>query len=201
MSVPGAATGLSAKAIAGIVIGSVVVIGAAGGIAFAATDGFGLLSEPPSSSEAGAAPDSSPSPEIVPGERPEDGIIEDALTMDTAFNAGKSVECYFSYEAYEGTATLKSKDIFRVDQESQGGLFHIIRSDETTYLWFEGMTQAEEFDTSEFLDLRDPLLNAFDPAAFEAVLVDDPSTCVEIPAASDELFTLPDGMTSSPGRP
>lgn len=170
-----------------------MVVGAAGGIAFAATDGFGLLATPSPSTSA------EPTQEIVPGERPEDGVIEDAWTMDTAFDNGKSVECHFSYEVYDGTATLKSRDVFRVDQASQGGLFHIIRSGPTTYLWFDGMTQAEEFDTDVFKGLTDPLLNAFDPAEFDAALKDDPTTCVEIPAASDDLFTLPEGMTTTPG--
>lgn len=197
MGVTGAVAGLSAKAIAGIIIGSVVVVGAVGGIAFAATDGFGLLSESPASSE--AAP--TPTRTIIPGERKEDGVIEEAWSMDAAFSAGKSVECRYSYEGYDGTATLRSKVNFRIDQQMQGGMVHVIRDPNASLVWVEGMTGAMEFDTSAYESAEPGKYPNFSPAQFEAALLDDHTTCVEIPAAGDEFFTLPTGMTAAPATP
>ncbi len=197
MGAPEATTGLSSKAIVGIVIGAVVVVGAAGGIAFAATNGFGLLDQPGSSSEI------APTTDIVPGERAEDGVIEDvaAWSMDAVFDAGKFVECRYTYEGYDGTATMKSRNLFHIVEDAQGGTVHVIRDEQTSLVWVDGMTQALEFDTDEYESQPPGSYPTFIPAEFEAAMEVDPTTCVEVPSADNQLFELPAGMTSTPGTP
>lgn len=199
----------------GIVAASVVTVLGVGGIAFAATGGFGMLDKEPSSNEsvasAAAQTDSTatepadPAPaeveEVVPGEEAEDGNVEDSNTsgMDTAFENGKSVECTYTYEAYDAKTTMRSREIFRIDQQAQGGLVHVIRGEQSTLLWVDGMTHAEEFDTDVYENQAPGRYPTFDPADFDAATALDPDVCVEIPAVGDEMFTLPADMDSVPG--
>lgn len=193
MSSAGAGGGLSAGAITGIAVISVVAVG---GIAFAATSGFGMLADSPPEIAA-TSPAPSPTDGVVPGERPEDGIIEDTL-MERAFAAGKSVECNYTYEAYDSTTTMKSTTVFRTDRQMQGGLAHVIRGETKTYAWVEGTSVANEYETDDY-ESRDPtLFPQFDPVEFDEASTLDPTVCVEIPQADDELFTVPPDMTTTP---
>lgn len=213
MGTLGAAGGLSAGAKAGIAIASVVAVVGAGGIAFAVTGGFGLLDQEPSADDAVAVASASAAPaateaetddeEIVPGERAEDGDIEEpsASGMQSVFDKGNSVECHYTYKAYDATTTMRSMTNFRLDQRAQGGMVHVIRDEPSTLVWVEGMIVAEEWNTDEYDQQSPDLYPNFNPVDFDVPTVLDPDVCVEIPQASDELFTLPADMSSAPATP
>lgn len=197
----GTAGGLSAGAKVGIAVASVAVVAAAGGIAFAATGGFGMLSDPPPSDS--SAPGASASPdaeEIEASEQPEDAP---ASSMGKIFADGQSVECHYTVETFfEATATVKSMEVFRVDQMVNGGPAHLIQNEQFTLFWMEGLDEAEKFDTAEFKSSGfEPLYKNFIPAEFDAAMADDPDICIAVPKADDALFELPAGMTTTPGVP
>lgn len=174
-----------------------VVLVAGGGVAYVATDGFGRNADP--------APAAAPTPSsdaTVVGERPEDAATQDPVSspMDVAFSAGKSVICKYTYEAYDATTTLQSKDNYRIDQQTQGGPAHVIRGPERTYVWVEGMTEAMEFDTHSYDGLPAGEYPSFDPAEFDTADLFADGTCEAVPAADDSLFKLPANMTSAPAN-
>lgn len=198
----GAAGGLSSAAKVGIAAATVVVVVGVGGIVFAATNGFGMLGNSPSSSASSPVETNAGPEDIVPGERPEDAIVGDgpATSMAEIFDQGQWVECRYTVEGYDATTTLKSKTLYRISQQTQGGLSHVIHDGRTTFLWIDGMTQAEKFDNDTYELLQEPAFYpTFDPELWDAAMADDPGTCDGIPAADDALFTLPEGMTTTPG--
>lgn len=179
-----------------------VVLAAGAGVAYAATDGFGT--------HADSVPAAAPTPTsdtTVVGERREDAATQDPLSspmdgspMDAAFNDGRSVVCNYTYEAYDATTTLQSKDVFRIDQQTQGGPAHVIRGQERTYVWAEGMTEAMEFNTGAYDGLPAGKYPSFDPAEFDTTDLFADGTCDAVTPADESLFTLPTGMTSTPGN-
>lgn len=200
MRAPGAAAGLSSGAKVGIAIASVVVVVGAGGIAFAATNGFGMLGGSSSSSEPAPVESDAGSEGAAPSETPEAPPL---TGMAAIFADGGSVECHYTVETYfDATATLKSMDVFRVDQPVNGGPSHFIQNEDLTLFWVEGMEEAEKWDTAEFKAADfEPQYRNFDPAEFDAAMADDPDLCVAIPKADDAMFELPAGMGTYPGVP
>lgn len=177
-----------------IAIGGVILVAGAGA-AFALTDGFGRNAEPTSA----AAPTPTSSATVV-GERPEDAATQDPVSspMGAAFSDGKSVICSYTHEAYDATTILQSKDVYRIDQQTQGGPAHVIRGPERTYVWAAGMTEAMEFDIDVYEGLPTGKYPSFDPAEFDTADLFNDGTCEAVPAADEALFTLPADMTSAP---
>lgn len=121
--------------------------------------------------------------------------------MAAAFAAGQSVVCTYTHEAYDATTTLRSMEVFRIDQQTQGGLAHVIRTAQETQTWIDGMTEAMLFDTEAYEQDASGRYAIFDPSEFnhEALFTD--GTCHVEPAAGDEIFELPAGMSSAPAHP
>lgn len=175
-----------------------VVLTACAGAAYVATDGFGRNADP---MPAAAASEPSSAATVV-GERPEDAATQEpsSSSMDAAFAAGESVVCTYTHEAYDATTTLKSREDFRIDQQTQGGPAHVVRGQERTYVWIDGMSEAMEFDTGTFEGLSAGTYPAFDPDEFDREDLFADGTCKAVGPADESLFTLPNGMTSTPGN-
>lgn len=124
-----------------------------------------------------------------------------ASPMDTAFAAGQSVVCTYTHEAYDATVTLRSKDVFRIDQQTQGGLAHVIRGPEHALVWIDGMVDAMEFETDAYEQETSGLYPNFDPSEFDIDALFTDGTCQPDSAADDTVFELPVDMTSAPATP
>lgn len=124
-----------------------------------------------------------------------------ASPMNAAFATGQSVVCTYTHEAYEATTTLRSMEVFRIDQQTQGGAAHVIRTSEETLTWIDGMTEAMLFDTEAYEQDTSGRYAMFDPSEFnnEALFTD--GTCRAEPAVEDEIFELPADMSSAPAQP
>lgn len=177
-----------------LIVGGIVLLGAVVAVAYVTTDGFGRTTEPvvavPKHDEGPDAP--------VPST---DGAHAADSPMDTAFAARQSVVCTYTHEAYDATATLLSKDVFRIDQQTQGGQAHVIRRPGHTLVWMDGMVEAMEFDTSTYE--RDPshAYPTFNPSDFDLDSLFTDGTCQHDSAAADAVFELPADMTSAPATP
>lgn len=67
-----------------------------------------------------------------------------ASPMNAAFATGQSVVCTYTHEAYEATTTLRSMEMFRIDQQTQGGAAHVIRTSEETLTWIPDMDRRDD---------------------------------------------------------
>lgn len=97
--------------------------------------------------------------------------------------------------------SLISAEVFRIDQQTQGGAAHVIRTSEETLTWIDGMTEAMLFDTEAYEQDTSGRYAMFDPSEFnnEALFTD--GTCRAEPAVEDEIFELPADMSSAPAQP
>lgn len=176
-----------------LIVAGMVLVGAAVAVAYVATDGFGQNAEPTAS----------PAPDQV-SDAPSATAREEAPAaspMKAAFAAGQSVVCSYTHEGYDATTTLRSKDVFRIDQQTQGGLAHVIRGPEHTAVWIDGMTEAMEFDTDAYERATPGRYPRFDPSEFDLAALFADGTCQPVSAAEDAVFELPTDMTSAPAAP
>jgi len=174
-----------------LIIGGAVLVGAAVTVAYVATDGFGQNAGPGSAS---VQTQDAPTPSA--GDRD-----PAASPMDAAFAAGQSVVCTYTHEAYDATTTLRSKDTFRLDQQTQGGPAHVIRGPEHAVVWIDGMTTAMEFDTDAYEQSTPGRYPTFDPSEFDVDTLFADGTCQPVPAVDEAVFELPADMTSTPTVP
>ena len=189
-----------------ILVGIVgMVIAAGAGVAYVATDGFGTDSDTTATSTTTTSTPTSD--DTVVGERREDGVVgdpdagiedPDVSPMDAAFRDGQSVVCTYTYEAYDASTTLRSKDTYRIDQQTQGGPAHVVRGPQLTYVWIEGMAEAIEFDSDVYAGLAAGQYPMFDPVEFDTPDLFDDGTCQVVAAADESLFKLPADMASAP---
>lgn len=121
--------------------------------------------------------------------------------MEAAFAAEQSVVCTYTHEAYEATTTLRSMEVFRIDQHTQGGLAHVIRTSEETLTWIDGMTEAMVFDTEAYEQDASGRYPMFDPSDFNDQAFFADGTCQAGPATENDIFELPANMTSAPAQP
>lgn len=176
-----------------LIVAGMVLVGAAVAVAYVATDGFGQNAEPTAA----------PAPDHV-SDAPSASAGEDepaASPMEAAFAAGQAVVCSYTHEGYDATTTLRSMDVFRIDQQTQGGLAHVIRGPEHAVVWIDGMTEAMEFDTGAYEQATSDLYPNFDPSEFDVDALFTDGTCRPGPAAEDAVFELPTDMTSAPATP
>lgn len=169
------------------VIVAVVALAVGAGVAYAVTDGFGRNSgsESTGASSAPTATDDTAEPDY--GDSP----------MEAVFAAGVDVVCTYTYEAYDATTTLQSKEVYRIDQSAQGGMSHVIRGPERTYVWVAGMSEAMEFSTADYEAVTTGEYPTFDPAEFDTDELFNDGTC-RAGEAGEGAFELPAGMTSTP---
>ncbi len=123
------------------------------------------------------------------------------FTHGCSLRGRAAVVCTYTHRSYDATTTLQSKAVFRIDQQTQGGLAHVIRGPERTLVWIEGMTEAMEFDTDAYEHSNPELYPRFDPAEFDLDTLFADGTCRPDSAAEDAVFELPDDMTSAPATP
>lgn len=133
--------------------------------------------------------------------QPADEQESAATPMEAAFAAGRSVVCTYTYEAYDATTTLRSKEMFRIDQHTQGGLAHVVRGPEDTLIWIDGMVEAMVFDTEAYEQDATGQYPTFEPRDFDDETLFADGTCQAQAAAEDALFELPSDMTAAPAQP
>ena len=170
-----------------------MILTAAVAVAYVATDGFGRNSEP----TVAPVPDGSSSTSTQP-EGESDSV---ASPMQAAFAEGKSVVCVYAHESYDSTATLRSMDVFRIDQQTQGGLAHVIREPDNSLVWIDGMTEAMRFKTAIYEQDASGQYPTFNPVEFDTEALFADGTCQVEAASEDQIFELPTDVESVPAQP
>ncbi|WP_061961256.1 hypothetical protein [Demequina flava] len=211
-----------------LTVGIVLLVGAAATVVYVATDGFGgdgAAAASPTAEAATPMETAEPSSEaiVAPTEPsktpikttqapvPDQDSGTPALAMDddepalspmeAAFADGDAVVCTYTHKAYDATTTLRSKDVFRIEQQAQGGLAHVIRGPDRTLVWVAGMTEAMEFDTDAYEEAAPARYPGFEPADFDDEALFAEGTCQRDAPVDDSLFELPADLPSAAATP